>query len=400
MVTPLVKPTTLVEPFAKSGAKNTIPVTASATPGLASLDTGFPSLTMTPVISGGVPPSGLDFNGILNWITQHTAWVNAGGMFTFDAAMATFIGGYPVGMVLAANDGLSSYVNVSAGNSTDFNTTPAAIGVSWLPYGGAAVAATGVTAIATTGGTTTLTGLQSARQTINVTGVLASNATIVFPDAMRGWTVNNNTTGAFTLTCKSASTAGVTVTQGKSDWLNWNGTAIAYGQVEAVTQSPGDNSLLLANTAFVEAVRVLLVTNYTTAIAAALVNTILSGNPTAPTQAPNTNNTRLATTAYADAAVTAVNNAIVAQYKTANFTAGTTGDYWIDTTAGAFTMTLPDPPVGANLLRVQDITGQCSVKPLTINPGTKTILGDASLIFDIGGEFIELWYDGTTWRIV
>ncbi len=390
MVTPLIKPSTIVEPFAKTGAKNTIPVTASATPGLASLDTGFPPLTMTAVGSGGVPPSGLDFNGILNWITQHSAWINAGGQYTFDATLATFIGGYPVGMVLQSNDGLSSYVNVSAGNSTDFNSTPAAIGVSWMPYGGAAVAASGVTVVATTGGTTTLNGLQSSRQTITISGALTSNATIVFPDMVRDWNVINLTTGAFTVTCKSTSTAGVSVAQSKTDALMFNGTAIVYGQAEVPTAAPGDATFLIANTAFVA-----------TAITAALINTVLTGNPTAPTQAPNNNSTRLATTAYADAAVAAVNAAIVASYKNAAFTAGATGDYWIDTTAGAFTMTLPDPPVGNNLLRIQDIAGTWSTLPLTINPGTKTILGSATpLVCDINGELFEMWYNGTDWRLV
>lgn len=394
MVTPLVKPATLVEPFAKTGAKNTIPVTASATPGLASLDTGFPPLTMVAVGAGGVPPSGLDFNGIFNWITQHTAWLNAGGQYTFDATLAAFIGGYPVGMVLISTDGLSSYVNVLANNSTDFNATPASIGVSWMPYGGAAVAATGVTTVATTGGTITLSGLQSSRANINVTGALTSNAILVFPDAIREWEVINNTTGAFTVTCKSVSTAGVTIAQGVADALVFNGVAIAYAQAEVATATPGNSSLLAANTAFVA-------TAISTAIAAALVNTALTGNPTVPDRAANNNSSLIANTRYVDAALGAVNVAVLPQYKNANFTAGTSGDYWIDTSAGAFTMLLQDPPVNQNPLRIQDITGSWSTLPLTINAGTKTFLGgDTTLICDASGEFFEIWYNGSTWRLV
>ncbi len=72
-------------------------------------------------------------------ITTHTIWVNAGGQYQFDAALSTAIGGYPVSMVLQSNDGLSSYVNVLANNTTDFNSTPGSIGVSWLPWAGAAL---------------------------------------------------------------------------------------------------------------------------------------------------------------------------------------------------------------------------------------------------------------------
>jgi len=141
MTTPLVKPTVIVEPFAKNGSKNTIPQASQIgiTPGLASLNDGFPPLTMTAITDGGVPPSGLDFNGILNLITQHTAWVNAGGMFTFDAGISAFIGGYPAGMVLQSNDGMSSYVSAVANNTTDFNSTPGSIGTLWMTYSGKAI---------------------------------------------------------------------------------------------------------------------------------------------------------------------------------------------------------------------------------------------------------------------
>lgn len=391
MTTPLVKPTTIVEPFANSGTKNTIPVTASATPGLASLDTGFPPLTMTAVALGGVPPSGLDFNGIFNWITQHTTWVNAGGQYTFDATLSAFIGGYPVGMVLQSNDGRSSYVNALAGNTTDFNTTPSSIGVSWMPYAGDAVSSTGITTVTTTGGTTTLTGDQAAKAIIKVTGTLASDANIVVPDSYaKSWVVQNATTGAFSVNVAPSGGTSVSIAQGAVDIVYSDGTAARYGQAEAPTRSPGDNSTFIANTAFVAA-----------AIAAALVNTALTGVPTAPTAPANTNNTQIATTEYADRAAAAMSAGSTPQYKNAAFTAGPTGDYWIDTSGGSFTMTLPDPPLTQNPLRVQDIAGYCGSNPLTIDPGTKTILGSTStLSFDVSGELLELWYNGSDWRLV
>jgi hypothetical protein len=45
--------------------------------GFASLNDGFPPLTMTPIAAGGVPPFGQDMNGILNQITEIQQWQQA-----------------------------------------------------------------------------------------------------------------------------------------------------------------------------------------------------------------------------------------------------------------------------------------------------------------------------------
>jgi len=131
---PITTPANLTKPFAVSGSKNTIPV-SSASPN-ASYTDGFPAINMLPIPSGGVPPDGKDFNGIFYSITTHTMWVNAGGQYKFDSALSTAIGGYPVGMVLQNNAGTGSYVSAVANNTTDFNSTPSSIGVSWIPYSG------------------------------------------------------------------------------------------------------------------------------------------------------------------------------------------------------------------------------------------------------------------------
>lgn len=128
------RPNNLTKAFASAGSKNTIPV-ATASPN-ASYTDGFPPVTLLPIPSGGVPPDGKDFNGILYSITTHTLWVNAGGQYQFDAALSTAIGGYPIGMVLQSNDGLTSYVSAVNANTTDFNSDPSSIGISWLPYAG------------------------------------------------------------------------------------------------------------------------------------------------------------------------------------------------------------------------------------------------------------------------
>jgi len=137
----ITRPTNLLRPFAESagaGYKRTVPDASqiSITPGAASYTDGFPPLNFLDPSAGGVPPSGQDMNGVLNALSSHTAFQGEGGQYRFDAALSTAIGGYPVGVVLQSDDGLSSYVNVSAGNTTNFNSSPSSIGTSWLPYAG------------------------------------------------------------------------------------------------------------------------------------------------------------------------------------------------------------------------------------------------------------------------
>lgn len=121
-------PQLIQEPFCKTGSRNTIPV-ASASP-LASFDDGFPPATMTPISSGGVPPEGKDFNGILWTITQWQLWANAGGPARFDATLATEIAGYPAGAIVQSTDLSSFWVNTTDGNSSDPNAAsdPGAVG--------------------------------------------------------------------------------------------------------------------------------------------------------------------------------------------------------------------------------------------------------------------------------
>jgi hypothetical protein len=300
---------------------------------------------MTPVAQGGVPPSGLDFNGILNWITQHTAWVNGGGQYTFDATLAAFIGGYPVGAVLQSNDGLSSYINVLAGNANDFNTNPAQIGVSWMPYGGASVSPMGVTTVDVTAGDVTLTNDQAAKQTIVVTGTPGTTRFVNFPSNTREWLVINSTSSA--INCKGGGAGYAQIIASQVNTIAYNGSTMVFAQSQTSTPAQGDNSTLIPNTAFVQ-------------------------------------------------------SAVQGQYKSASFNASSTGGvYNINTTAAAITVNLPDPPGSQCYIKLRDIAGYCGINPVTINPGTKTILGaTGSLVLDVAGEALDLWYNGSDWRLI
>jgi len=70
-------------------------------------------------------------------------------------------------------------------------------------------------ALASTGGTTTLTYAQSRVDAIDVTGTLTSHAIIEVPASAWEWAINNGTSGAYTLTVKVNGQTGVTIPQGE-----------------------------------------------------------------------------------------------------------------------------------------------------------------------------------------
>jgi hypothetical protein len=216
-------PTKLTVAFASgtgAGPVNAVPLTPGATPGTASYQTGFTSVNMEPIASGGVPPFGADFNGVFQAATTAQIWQQSGYMWPFDSTFAgnANIGGYPAGSVLMMGNGKGLWIN-----QTDNNThSPDATGsTGWL-----GVPAAGIYTITTTGGTTTPDASVLGVTTLLVTGALTSNATIVLPlSAGSRWIIANNTTGSFTLTVQGATGAGVAITQGSALTVFTDGTA-------------------------------------------------------------------------------------------------------------------------------------------------------------------------------
>jgi hypothetical protein len=95
--------------------------------GFASLNDGFPPLTMTPIPAGGIPPFGQDMNGILKQVTQTQQWQQAGGIWQFDAAFVTAIGGYPAGAILNSRVVLGRrWMSTVDNNMTDPDSVSAA----------------------------------------------------------------------------------------------------------------------------------------------------------------------------------------------------------------------------------------------------------------------------------
>lgn len=199
-------PLKLVLPFANSGSKNTIPTASQIgiTPGAASLTDGYPPLTRTPIAAGGVPPSGLDMNGILYEATAINRWANAGGGYIFDSTFAndSNVGGYPKGARILRTDGQGYWLNTVENNVTDPESSP----VGWVPD-----FTSGSTAITMTSANVTLTPLQYGKPTIIISGTLTANLNLIFPAIVGEWVVINNTTGAFTITAKTAAGTGYVV---------------------------------------------------------------------------------------------------------------------------------------------------------------------------------------------
>ena len=226
-------PGKLVLPFANAGAKNTIPTASQIgiTAGAASLVDGFPPLTRTPIAAGGVPPSGLDMNGILYELSAILRWANAGGGYVYDSTFANDanVGGYPKGARIMRSDGLGYWFNTVENNTTDPEANAvAAIAAGWVPD-----FANGVSAVAMTNANVTLTPLQYGKPVIVISGVLTANLNLIFPTGMVGeWVVINNTTGAFTVTCKTAAGTGVIINT--AQLVVGDGTNIYRGNIDAV----------------------------------------------------------------------------------------------------------------------------------------------------------------------
>ena len=202
-------PGKLVLPFAASGAKNAIPVASQIgiVAGAASLTDGFPPLTRTPLAAGGVPPSGLDMNGIIYELSAILRWANAGAGYVYDGTFAadSNVGGYPKGARVLRSDGLGYWFNTTDNNTTDPESA-GAVSAGWVPD-----FTNGVAAVTMTGSNVTLTALEYGKPIIVISGLLTANLNLIFPSIAGEWSVINNTTGSFSITCKTAAGTGVVV---------------------------------------------------------------------------------------------------------------------------------------------------------------------------------------------
>lgn len=137
------QPPRFLEPFAKNAPTCTpaAPVAGGRTfplpqpsqisliPGAASLDDGFVPLNMTAPADGGVPPFGIDMNGILFYLSAWVVYLAAGQIPFYDATLQAYMGGYAKGSKLAqATNSYTTWTSLVDGNMTN----PDAGGAGWV----------------------------------------------------------------------------------------------------------------------------------------------------------------------------------------------------------------------------------------------------------------------------
>jgi hypothetical protein len=384
-------PPLIQEAFAKNAnplyIQNPIPLTTTDAT-RASFDLGFPPLTMTQIFAGGNPPFGQDVNGILNMLSAHIVAAQAGQPYLFSSTLSAAMGGYAAGAVVGMADGSGLWLNNQAGNTTDPDGGSAA---GWLP-----LYSYGFTAVAVTGGVTTLSRAQFRRGVIVVSGALAGNAQIIMPsgttEGLRSWLIVNNCSGSFSLTVKTAAGTGVAIPAGGfagPTEVYGDGTNI-YPTVAPITLptdvNPTANTIALRNNSgylfatyfnqssglenfsmaavYADAgdgyhrkislanfAAQISLTQFAGSVAAAqvpavavtqyvsliLASAALTGTPTAPTAAVGTASTQVATTAF----VNPGSSLAAAGYR--KNPDGTIDQWGVDNTGGASVISFPIP---------------------------------------------------------
>ncbi|SCC09724.1 Phage Tail Collar Domain, partial [Snodgrassella sp. R-53583] len=141
-------PVLIPRPFAVNGSKNSIHDTRQAgqDPEDATWSDGFPNVTMQPVESGGLPPKGMDFNGIFNALSDTAVHLQKGGFFYFDKAYSDSFGGYQTGAILISDDNTKLFISISDNNTNNPNQNTE----GWTILAGAGVNADTATKLQTT----------------------------------------------------------------------------------------------------------------------------------------------------------------------------------------------------------------------------------------------------------
>lgn len=116
---PISIPKFFQKAFAQNGGRQDVPVTGDTSGGRASYDVGFPPITRTNIVAGGIPPFGTDFNGVLYDLSQAIQYVQSGVAFPFNQDFATEIGGYEIGAIVSdSSDKSLLWINETASNVT------------------------------------------------------------------------------------------------------------------------------------------------------------------------------------------------------------------------------------------------------------------------------------------
>jgi hypothetical protein len=237
------QPPRLVEPFATSATECTqaaavkggktfpfpVPSQSTVLNGAASLTDGFPALTMTDPEVGGIPPFGIDMNGILFIVTSWVAFFAAGQYPSYDATLQAAMGGYAAGArVQQASNALAFWSSNVAGNMTDPDTGGAGWVSSTPLYSAAALTGTNdvvlpgasdyVIDVSTTAGAVTYSGFVAQRDGQKLT-FTNTGANLLNFSALTGSAAGNQLCVPTSLACVQNQSYTFQYSTGKGKWL-------------------------------------------------------------------------------------------------------------------------------------------------------------------------------------
>lgn len=213
---------------------------------------------------------------------------------------------------------------------------------------------------------------------------------------------------SYAVTFKAYGQTGVTVAASEKCTVFYNGTDIvkvASSVTDGVsTISFGTTGLTPATdtSGAVTVAGTLAVANGGTGATSLTANNVILGNGTSAVQvvAPGTAGNVLTSVGGTWTSAVLPAGGLTYVVKTSNYTTQDKEGVLADTTAGAFTVTLPaSPSTGAQVV-VADSAGTWGTNNLTVGRNGSTIAGSASdLVCDISGVAVQLVYNGTTWDV-
>ncbi|MFM0227855.1 phage tail-collar fiber domain-containing protein [Paraburkholderia dipogonis] len=207
---------------------DTVATSVSYGLGLAALPANSVSVTIDPSASAAL----LIMGNHVAAADPHPQYVEkVNGVAFYDPTLTFNLGAEIIG------DDLLVYQSIQANN---IGHAPSSSPTWWVPlynYGDSPVA--GLTNV-----NVTLTSTQAARAHITFSGALTAPINIVFPNWVKDWTVVNNTTGAFGLTCKTAAGPGVAIPQnGSPTKIRGDGTNVTQAPENVAPATAGQHAV-------------------------------------------------------------------------------------------------------------------------------------------------------------
>jgi hypothetical protein len=232
--------TTLLAVYSSTATPNlflsdTVSTSVSYALGLAALPASSVTVTIDPSASAALLLIG-EHVAEADPHPQYVQKVN--GVAFYDPTLAFNDGAQIIG------DDLLIYQSAQANNIGNLPSTSPTWWVPLYNYGDTPIAGL-------TNASVTLTSTQAARTHITLTGALTAPLNIVFPNWVKDWTVLNETTGVFAITCKTAAGTGVVIPQnGSPTRIHGDGTNITQAPENIAPATASQNPVQLGQMGF------------------------------------------------------------------------------------------------------------------------------------------------------